>query len=117
MDSIVLYCRLLPPMPNPPVLYTHTIYLSTTANPGTSTTTLANNSLQLFPNPAKNTLHFQLPNNQAADLLLFNTSGQIIRQELNFQEQSLNIQDLPKGLYLLQFRQNGSIFSQKFIKE
>jgi hypothetical protein len=115
MDSIVFYFKQSGRGFSSP--YTHTIYLSTTANPGTSTTTLANNSLQLFPNPAKNTLHFQLPNNQAADLLLFNTSGQIIRQELNFQEQSLNIQDLPKGLYLLQFRQNGSIFSQKFIKQ
>ncbi|NJL76315.1 MAG: T9SS type A sorting domain-containing protein, partial [Saprospiraceae bacterium] len=77
-------------------------------------------SLSLYPNPASaNTVTVELESNEASDIRLYNTQGQlmsILRHDFG-QQFDLNINHLPKGIYFVQATQNNQVYIQKLIVE
>lgn len=77
-------------------------------------------SLNVFPNPTAGELFFSLPSPQVPpkNMIITNHMGQIVRQ-LNtkeIQDQSINIQSLPQGIYYLSAAGADWRLSEKFVK-
>jgi uncharacterized repeat protein (TIGR03803 family) len=77
----------------------------------------ANNELSVFPNPAGNVLFLKLP--QAftpTDVTVFNALGQPIYLPFNA-DKSLDIENLPAGLYFVRVTDNTTVLIQNFVKQ
>lgn len=75
------------------------------------------NNVSIFPNPTKQFLNIQNPNNQSLEkVMVFDITGKIIKEEVENLYQ-INVQDLQKGLYFIQIQWQGKTITQKFIKE
>lgn len=89
-----------------------------------NTPTESTNPMSIFPNPNKGnfTLLFDAPQSGEASLELLNLNGQILRSNplnLNTGLNALPLDmpsDLPAGLYLVQVRFNGQVYTQKAVK-
>ena len=57
---------------------------------------------KVYPNPAKNVLVIET--DQAATLLLYNVSGQLVRQEKVIGKQQIDISNLQAGVYMLELK-------------
>ena len=68
---------------------------------------------QCYPNPAQNTLTIETPN--TAELLIFNTMGEILKEITVTNKENIDISFLPKGMYLLRAKNEGTGIS--FVKE
>lgn len=91
-------------------------------NPASGTNELINTeSLLVYPNPAKENVQFYLPEFRGeASVFLYNMSGQLVQTKnlaLNRTVESLDLQELPAGLYQLNLKTNKGSFTKKFIKE
>lgn len=82
---------------------------------------IANFNLEIYPNPATNTLVVTLPFQlqQSVHFTIVNSIGQtIISQTTNFEEViSIDIADLENGMYFLQSDFDNKMYSTKFIKQ
>jgi len=79
-------------------------------------------ALQLYPNPVAEELQLELPFGkwETAEIRLYSATGNLIRQ-MPLPEgfgtwRSVDVSYLPKGLYVLQLHQKGSILSGNFVK-
>ncbi len=90
--------------------------------PGASTVTstqsqpLANEELQVFPNPTHATLHWRWEGRESLLAVeLLDLSGKRVRQPMQPQgaQASLDVQDLPNGMYVLQVRTENRILHRK----
>jgi hypothetical protein len=77
--------------------------------------------LEVYPNPASNQLHINLPVNfPGGDMQIINQQGQIVSTtHLNRHEQSpaeVNVSSYPPGHYLVQIKTNENHFYGKFVK-
>lgn len=71
----------------------------------------------IFPNPASENLYFNLPGNQELTALqVFDMKGELVYESKNQSGNTLNLKNLPRGLYLLNAKTQEDIFHQKFIK-
>jgi uncharacterized repeat protein (TIGR01451 family) len=87
-----------------------TVFVTATKKP------LAEKDLSIYPNPTKGKLEVNVP--EAGMLQLFNTKGEaVLTTRLEEGQQVLNFSQLPKGLYLIQFRNSGGKVSKKVILE
>lgn len=76
-----------------------------------------NDSEALFPNPVMDLLQIRLTNSGGAQLLIFNSLGQkAYNTWLNDQESSVDVSDLPTGIYVVRILSRGSSRSYKLIK-
>jgi hypothetical protein len=82
------------------------------------------NGLLLYPNPSKTELNirYSLKNTVNVQVKVTNTIGQVISlenkgQSTGLQQSKLNTADLPVGIYFVEINANGSITTQKFVKE
>ena len=76
--------------------------------------------LRIFPNPGNDRLNLLFPETvKEAQVLLFSAQGKLIRtQKLNMQETSLNIEDLPQGVYFVKVKtKTAGEQVLKFVKE
>lgn len=78
-------------------------------------------SISLSPNPVDEELHISFPNTaaQPTQLLLYNTQGQLVKQEElnNLNQHTLHTNTLLPGLYFLTFtKQHSVMYSSTFIK-
>jgi hypothetical protein len=79
-------------------------------------------SFQVYPNPFNSNLEIQLPESVSwshpADLTLYNTLGQIIETH-HFTERfnSLQLDDLNRGMYLLRISHQGKTATRKVTKK
>ena len=83
---------------------------------------LADNGLNIFPNPSKGTLTLYTTNAyKQAEVSIINPQGQVVFDEkLNFEArgtQNINISGLPKGLYFLRLRTGSTVEVEKIILE
>jgi len=81
-----------------------------------------NNSahFSLFPNPFTSnlTLNFSTSLNSNADLRIFNSIGEMIREkEIMLEDQTLNLSTLPQGIYLVSVSTEKEIWTEKILKE
>lgn len=82
----------------------------------------SNNALQIFPNPAKDILHVQVTgSNENAVLQIVDLTGRKLKeQRINVDgttSVSVDINDLPKGMYNLLLKTNSKTEHQKFVKQ
>ncbi len=71
----------------------------------------------LYPNPVKNTLHIVgLDNQRIQQLILFAINGKIVRT-FEYPSGSINVSDIPQGIYMIEAIINNGIFYEKIIVE
>ncbi len=80
-------------------------------------------SIDVYPNPAKNTLHLRTKLNEAAaaDILMTDMSGRMVK-ELHLPtaaqySTTVDVSNLPAGTYLLQMNAGGKMTTQKVVVE
>ncbi|MCB0704520.1 MAG: T9SS type A sorting domain-containing protein [Saprospiraceae bacterium] len=84
---------------------------------------LSNNSMNLFPNPAKDEFEVKLvlPEARDAQLQLFDLTGRMIRLEdsktAGQHHWRIGVEDLPSGIYLVRIQVEGQSISKKLIVE
>ena len=70
-----------------------------------------------YPNPAQNELHVIFENGAEKTIEIINAAGQTVyTQETKTLNNTLNIEELPKGVYILQISSDEAVSSQRFIK-
>lgn len=77
------------------------------------------NRLQLSPNPVKDILSLQLENNEKiVSLKIYDYSGaQVKTQVSNKEAETVDLQDIKKGLYFIEIETENGIIRDKIIKE
>jgi len=73
-------------------------------------------NLTLFPNPTKNT--FTIANLKTANISVYNQLGSLVKQQAFENETiSVNIADLPQGIYMIEVWTDGKRNVSKLVKE
>jgi hypothetical protein len=79
------------------------------------------NSLMLFPNPTKGSLNLVYESNENVLIQIINTQGQVVKTMNNIAsngaQQTVDVSDLSKGLYVISFSNSQNQFSKKLIIE
>ncbi|MFK8007549.1 MAG: kelch repeat-containing protein [Saprospiraceae bacterium] len=90
-------------------------------DPPTSTEELINDEIVISPNPSSDKISIQLTEASSVfeNLSLFNSNGQLIleRTGLNNNRITLNIENIPNGVYYLKIKLEDEVISQKIIKQ
>ena len=73
-------------------------------------------SFNIFPNPVENRITISTENNESIDVInIYNQLGQQVLQENNI-ENTIDVSNLPKGIYLIELISGNSTFRKKMIK-
>jgi len=75
---------------------------------------------KIYPNPTTNKTFIELPSKSAYEINLMDISGNIIKQletELEATTCELNVSDIPKGMYLVELKNELSSHIQKLVIE
>src|SRR5690606_27300962 len=72
-------------------------------------------NLSIFPNPTNGIITIQT-DEQIENLTIYNVSG-IKVEQINNPSNTIDVQHLNAGMYIIQARINGKVVSTKFIKE
>lgn len=81
----------------------------------TNTTDLITFTPSLYPNPGKDELF--VSNAAGSNLQIWNSNGQLLyRTSIDTDQQLLHLNELPKGLFLLQFEKDGLLYNKRWIK-
>ena len=85
----------------------------------TTAVTIQNTSIDfnLYPNPTKDLINVELKNNENAEARLLTFRGDLISKFLFNSALEIPVSYLPKGIYLVEIRQNNQISNKKFTKE
>jgi hypothetical protein len=62
----------------------------------------------VYPNPAQHTVHIKLSENRPTDIAIFNIAGAAVLHTQTLTSTSLNLEDLPKGLYFIKLTNSHS---------
>jgi PKD repeat protein len=76
--------------------------------------------LSLSPNPFSTQLNlrFQIPQNSTAILKIINSIGEsMVEKEIKLEDQMVNLEAFPNGIYLLAILSGNEIFTQKILKQ
>lgn len=80
--------------------------------------------LNLYPNPTSSTLHLELElkNTTNLNISIIDQVGRILQQETRVlgsgaQEISMNLENLPMGIYQLSLRANGEVLTKRIVKK
>lgn len=80
-------------------------------------------SLDIYPNPVQNQLHLSMQSDISGsfDLNIYDLKGQLLQQEVislsaTTQQEQIDVNDLPKGNYLLQLTDGVKMVTKKMIK-
>jgi len=74
------------------------------------------NNLEIVPNPVRDVLTVSA--NKKSVAKIYNTTGQLmISQIIEGGDNSINVQQLAKGIYIIKLKSEGTELSRKFIKE
>jgi len=76
------------------------------------------NSVIIFPNPASNTCNITFPGNFIGELLLSDVAGRVTRSvHINGNLISLDLSDLPDGVYLIRAKNDAVCYNAKIVKQ
>jgi hypothetical protein len=80
---------------------------------------LANNLVEIYPNPANKLINFKIPDqNEKYNLTVFDTKGSIVKQlEISSTNLNINIENLNAGLYFLKINNDKYSKTYKVIVE
>ncbi|AUC75890.1 DUF4832 domain-containing protein [Olleya sp. Bg11-27] len=90
-----------------------TISLSSTLNVDTF---LSNTNFSIYPNPTSDFITIKLKKSDSAEIQIFDTNGQLIKELLVSNNYKIDLSNLSNGLYLIRFKNNTSS-NIKFIKQ
>ena len=77
-----------------------------------------NDVVKLYPNPAKEYISYNLPLNfNLKQVTIYDTLGKVIKQFDNSTSSGINISELEKGIYFINFKGEKNSVNKKFIKE
>ncbi|UII23317.1 glucuronyl esterase domain-containing protein [Fulvivirga ligni] len=73
----------------------------------------------IYPNPVQSFLHIKLPEGRSAqEVSIYNTSGKRVLQEtFSGEDQKIDVSNLKKGHYILEFITPNGTINSKFVKE
>ena len=74
------------------------------------------NQIEIYPNPTSSLIHLKSQNSPIIKIEIFNSLGQSIKRIRNNFE-TLDISDLPNGIYILKFDTELGMVNKKIIKE
>jgi hypothetical protein len=75
-------------------------------------------AIEIYPNPAHSMMHIKNERSLGEqDIKVFNTMGQVVNAPFSETDHSLDISNLPAGLYLLRCQTGETFFSKRFTKE
>ena len=84
---------------------------------GTEKLEMANNTIIVFPNPATSILNFQYPDKLTVDKInIIDSTGKMVLQQ-NQNLNTINVEKLAKGLYIIESYSGNEKFYTKFIKK
>jgi hypothetical protein len=78
----------------------------------------ANGKFKVYPNPAENAVHLTLNDDQLINskVILINIKGEIVKQEIiNSKKITIDVSDLPKGVYLIKVTNKKAVSICKLI--
>ena len=80
---------------------------------------LKNAEIKIYPNPASEFINVQLSDNMSnAKLKIYNISGVLVKDiELNDNSDKININELAKGMYIVEIKSNNSTKTQRITVE
>ncbi|AFM04821.1 hypothetical protein Fleli_2455 [Bernardetia litoralis DSM 6794] len=105
------------------IIQTRTVYFSIPELPViTGEEDLKTDLFKIYPNPSKGIFKVQFPVvlTENVEISIFDTTGKIIKTqffEKNNQEFVIDIQNVAKGMYLIRFNQNNTVYSKSIILE
>lgn len=80
-----------------------------------------NSNFQISPNPTNGNLTINLTSeivNPQSEIVIYNILGQVIHQQiLNSKQETLNLENHPKGIYLLKIQNEEEIWTEKIVVE
>ncbi|MBL0013456.1 MAG: T9SS type A sorting domain-containing protein [Flavobacterium sp.] len=86
-------------------------------NPLSTVQTIADNQIVVYPNPTNNILNLKLPNNIAVDkITITDLTGKTV-QEQSQDTETVNVENLADGIYVLQATSGNNSFETKFVKQ
>jgi len=74
------------------------------------------NELNFYPNPTSTELNIQNLTDPLVNLSIIDATGKVVLEKKE-SGSKINVENLPKGIYLLKFNSEGKSYSSKFIKE
>ena len=77
-----------------------------------------NNSTQLidvYPNPATDYLNIKMDAAENASYSVFNTEGCLMQTDA-LTSNSISIEDLDKGVYIINIESKNNVYTQRFVK-
>ena len=84
-------------------------------NPTASTENMEESNFSIYPNPATTSINIETEE-KINDVLIFNVSGELImNSELN--DNSLDISELPSGVYIIHLSTEEGLHRSRFIKK
>ena len=75
------------------------------------------NDISIFPNPATNNLNIKLSNTNKTEIDIYNILGKRVLNKTIIQSQSISIEHLSSGIYILKITQGNASISKKLIKQ
>lgn len=87
--------------------------------PASISNTLKATAIQVYPNPATNSISFNVENvSKNATASIFSIDGKLVAtQAINNTKSEMNISSITKGMYVLQIKNGEQLLTSKFIKE
>lgn len=80
--------------------------------------TLDKTAMYISPNPVRDALHLQLNSGAGSQVKVYNANGALVQEETTASDMFvLHVEQLPKGMYVLQVVSNGALQQARFIKE
>lgn len=75
--------------------------------------------ISIYPNPASDYISVQDKDNVLSNVIIYNLAGRRVKSFITESNQFLNITDLPKGMYLIQFldKSNKLLTTQRLSKK
>ena len=77
---------------------------------------IVNNAISVYPNPAKDVIYFNMKEDQAQTISIYNSLGQLVLQE-KYTKNSIKTGNLDKGVYFLVIKGDRKNFYANFIIE
>lgn len=83
---------------------------------GGSSENMKKTAFEVYPNPVSDHLYLNVNFSDYIEWKVMNISGQEMLSDLGFSNKGLFVGNLPAGMYVLSFRQNGQLYYSKFLK-
>lgn len=75
-------------------------------------------SPELYPNPALDVLHINTEEPGTFDFRIYNNQGQLcLSGTLKSRKESINVKQLPSGVYIIQLNRGDDVFHSRFVKQ